>query len=48
MKPVNVKFVTYADFLVKNNIQEPKIKIDYHVQITKHKKYFERVKDRIG
>ena len=36
MKPVDVKSSTYIAFGVKNNYQNPKFKVSYHVRIWKY------------
>ena len=40
MKPVDIKSSTYIDFDERNNKENPKFKVDYHVRTLKYKNVF--------
>ena len=40
MKPVDVKLSTYIDFGIENNDKDTKLKVGYHVRISKYKNIF--------
>ena len=40
MKPVDVTYGTYIDFVIENDEKDPKFKVGDHVRISKYKNIF--------
>ena len=48
MKPDDVNASTYIDPSIKNNDKDSGFKVDYHVRISKYKKFSQKVTIQIG
>ena len=40
MKPIDLKAITYIDFTIENNKEDPKFEVGDHVRISKYKNIF--------
>ena len=40
VKPADCKSTTYIDFIKRNNKEDPKFEVGYHVRISKYRKVF--------
>ena len=43
MKPINVRFGSYAEYNIDSNAKDGKFEIDDHVRISKYKNNFAKV-----